>query len=86
MHFTYRTAGTCSLLIDFDLDQDIVHNVRYLKGCNGNLQAVSRLVEGMHTQELIDKLKGINCNGKGTSCADQLAKAVEQARINMANQ
>ena len=84
MHFTYQTEGTCSLLIEFDLIDDAVYNVHYFGGCNGNLQALSRLVEGMPADEVIAKLKGINCGGKGTSCADQLTQAIEEARLEIA--
>ena len=79
MSYSYQTTGTCSRTITFDLDQDIVRNVKFMGGCNGNLQGVARLVEGMHIDELEKRLKGISCNGKPTSCPDQLAFAVRQA-------
>jgi len=84
MRFTYQTWGTCSKFIEFNVENDIVSDVRFIGGCNGNLQAVSRLVEGLTTQQVIDTLRGINCNGKGTSCGDQLSLAVEEARASMA--
>lgn len=80
MHFTYYPQGTCSTEIAFDMDgQGIIRNVQYTKGCNGNLKAVSRLVEGLHYQEIIHKCRGIFCGSKGTSCSDQLSWAVELA-------
>ena len=74
---SYKTSGVCSRQIDFELDGDIVRNVRFVGGCNGNLQGIGRLVEGMKIDEVIEKLEGIDCNGKGTSCHDQLAKALK---------
>ncbi|MBO4901236.1 MAG: TIGR03905 family TSCPD domain-containing protein [Lachnospiraceae bacterium] len=79
MTHTYRTRGTCSKQITFDLNDGIVSNVSFVGGCNGNLQGVGRLVEGQKAEELVAKLKGINCGGKGTSCPDQLARAIEIA-------
>lgn len=76
---TYRTKGTCSLAINFDIIDNKVHNVSYVGGCNGNLQGISRLVEGMDVNEAISKLEGIKCNTKPTSCPDQLAQALKQA-------
>ncbi|MCH5185977.1 MAG: TIGR03905 family TSCPD domain-containing protein [Oscillospiraceae bacterium] len=79
--YSYKTSGTCAAEICFDIDEgDIVKNVRFVKGCNGNTQGISRLVEGMKADEVISRLKGTNCNGKGTSCPDQLALALEAAR------
>jgi len=77
MHHTYKTSGTCSRQIDFDLEDGIVKNVRYTGGCNGNLQGISRLVEGKSAKEIQGLLEGINCGGRGTSCPDQLAKALK---------
>ena len=79
MNYTYKTKGTCSSQIDFDINDGIVTNVRFLGGCNGNLKAVSRLVEGKTADEIASILGGINCNGRGTSCGDQLARAVREA-------
>lgn len=79
MNYSYRTTGTCSTKITFELDNDIVRNVQFSSGCNGNLQGISRLVEGMTVEEIEKRLKGISCNGKPTSCPDQLAFAVRQA-------
>ena len=75
----YRTKGTCSSFIDFDLDGDIIHNVRFTGGCNGNLKGIGSLVEGMRAQDVIDRLEGTTCGFKSTSCPDQLAKALKEA-------
>lgn len=75
MTFTYKTKGTCSTQIRFDIEDNILHNVSFTGGCNGNLQAVSRLVEGLPVETVIQKLQGISCNGRPTSCGDQLSKA-----------
>lgn len=74
----YQTKGTCSREINFEVVDGKLHNVSYLGGCNGNLQGVSALVEGMDVHEAIAKLKGIKCGYKQTSCPDQLARALEQ--------
>lgn len=79
MHFTYPTHNVCSMLIDFDLEGDVVHNVRFTGGCNGNLKAVGILVEGMTVAQIEEKLGGNTCGPRPTSCADQLAKAVRRA-------
>lgn len=73
----YTTKGTCSRFIDFDVEDNKVTNVRFIMGCNGNTQGVAALVEGMDINEVIKRLKGIDCNGRGTSCPDQLAIALE---------
>lgn len=74
----YTTSGVCSREIEFDVVDGKLHNVHYLGGCNGNLQGVGALVEGMEIHEAIARLKGIKCGMKGTSCPDQLATALEQ--------
>ncbi|MBR4745749.1 MAG: TIGR03905 family TSCPD domain-containing protein [Clostridia bacterium] len=79
MKYKYYTQGTCSTEINFDLVGNKVSNVSFVHGCNGNLQAVSRLVDGLTVDEIESKLKGINCNGRGTSCGDQLARAIRKA-------
>ena len=80
MQYTYRTKGTCSQQITFEMDQDqVVRNVQFTGGCNGNLKAVSRLVDGCTAEEIVKKCAGITCGFKDTSCADQIAKAVIQA-------
>jgi uncharacterized protein (TIGR03905 family) len=80
MKYTYKTKGTCSSAIEFDLNNNIVTNVHFYGGCDGNLKALSRLVEGATTEEIETKLAGITCGWKKTSCADQLAQAVREAR------
>ena len=80
MQFEYRTQGTCSSRILFEIEDHRLHNVRYIGGCNGNLQGVGRLVEGMDIDEVQEKLAGIRCGMKSTSCPDQLARAIEQAK------
>lgn len=78
MKYTYRTKGTCSAEIIIELDDNsIVRHVEYLGGCNGNLKGISTLVEGLPATEVIDRLKGIRCGMKSTSCPDQLARALE---------
>ncbi|MBQ3843185.1 MAG: TIGR03905 family TSCPD domain-containing protein [Ruminiclostridium sp.] len=79
MEYKYKTRMVCSTEIRFTLDGDVVKNVSFTGGCNGNLKAVSILVDGMTVKEIEDKLGGNTCNGRPTSCADQLAKAVRQA-------
>jgi len=73
----YKTQGTCSSAIDLELDGDIIKSVSFTGGCNGNLQGISKLVEGMNKNDAIAKLKGIKCGFKNTSCPDQLAHALE---------
>ena len=75
----YKTKGTCSTQIDIEVDGDIIKSVKFTGGCNGNLQGVSRLVEGMKAEDAIEKLRGIKCGFKPTSCPDQLSYAIEQA-------
>ncbi len=79
MQYEYRTKGTCSQRILFELEDGIVRNLQYIGGCHGNLQGISKLVEGMKAEDVIDRVKGIRCGMKQTSCPDQLAKALEEA-------
>ena len=79
MHYDYRTKNTCSQIISLDLDGDVVRNVKFYGGCEGNLKAIPILVEGMTVEEIERKLTGVQCGRRGTSCGDQLAKAVRQA-------
>lgn len=81
MKIEYKTSGTCSRSITFDIDSDtrVVKNVSFLGGCNGNLQGISRMVEGLPASEVVSRLKGIKCGNKATSCPDQLACALQQA-------
>lgn len=73
----YKTKGTCSRVISFDVVDNKVTNVRFLGGCSGNTQGVAALVEGMDVNEAIKRMDGIDCAGRGTSCPDQLAKALK---------
>ena len=75
---TYKTTGTCSRVIDFEVVDNQVHNVRFQGGCSGNTQGVARLVEGMPVDEAIRRLEGIRCGMKPTSCPDQLATALKK--------
>ena len=84
MKYSYQTRGVCSVQILFDLDDDVVSNVVFIGGCNGNLKAISKLVDGMTVSQIEGYLKGNTCGSKPTSCADQLAIAVRQA-YNKAN-
>lgn len=79
MHYTYKTQGTCSKKIDFDLEDGIIKNVSFTGGCNGNLQGIGRLVEGKDAAETAALLAGVNCGMKGTSCPDQLSRALTEA-------
>lgn len=79
----YKTNGTCSQMIDFEVEGDIIKSVAFTGGCNGNLQGISALVRGMKVEEAIAKLKGIKCGMKNTSCPDQLAHALEQYKEEM---
>lgn len=79
MHYQYKTSGVCAQLIDFDINDGVITNVAFTGGCNGNLKAVSKLVDGMTVSNIEDKLKGNTCGFKSTSCADQLAIAVRKA-------
>lgn len=74
----YQTSGTCSAYILGEVEDGIIRKVQFVGGCSGNTQGISRLVEGMRVEDAIKKLKGIDCAGRGTSCPDQLAKALEQ--------
>ena len=79
MSYTYKTSGTCSTQIDFELDGNVIHNVRFTGGCNGNLKAVSSLVEGQTVENVVERLAGIKCGFKNTSCGDQLSKELLEA-------
>ncbi len=78
MTYQYRTRGVCSRAIVFDLEDGILHNVRFEGGCSGNTQGIGALVEGMTAEEAIRRLQGIRCGIKATSCPDQLAQALQQ--------
>ena len=75
--YQYKTKGTCSQAIYFDLEDNKVKNVQFMGGCNGNLKGIAALVKGMPAKEVVERLKGVECGVKGTSCPDQLAKNLE---------
>ncbi len=77
--YTYKTKGTCASHIQLELDGDVLRKVKFIKSCDGNSQGIARLVEGLTVEEIKQKLSGIKCGGKCTSCPDQLAKAVDEA-------
>ena len=78
MEFTYRPRGVCSQLMEIEVEGDRIKHVKVTGGCSGNLQGISRLVEGMDIKEAISRMEGIRCGFKPTSCPDQLAKALKQ--------
>lgn len=78
--YSYQPSGVCSSRITFEVDNGVVKNVQFTRGCNGNAQGIGRLVEGMNIDEVITRLKGVDCGGRGTSCPDQLAQALELAK------
>lgn len=77
----FRTKGVCSILINFDVEDNKLKNVKFVGGCNGNLQGISKLVEGMDIDEVITRLQGIQCRN-GTSCPNELAKALIEYKAN----
>lgn len=79
MRYSFTPGGVCSALIEFDIDDNIVKNVKFTRGCDGNTQGVAALCDGMSADEVIKKLEGIDCRGRGTSCPDQLARAIKLA-------
>ncbi len=78
MHKTYKTSGTCSVQIDYDIENNKIYNLQFTGGCNGNLKGIAALVEGQDVEEVKKRLRGITCNSKTTSCPDQLAKSLEE--------
>ncbi len=78
--YSYKTKGTCSRFINFESDGKVVKNVVFGGGCSGNTQGISKLVEGMEIDRIIELLNGIDCGGRGTSCPAQLAEAVKQVK------
>jgi len=76
-HVTFNPKGVCSVQIDFDIEDGKLYNVSFIGGCNGNLKAIGRLVEGKDAKEIADILRGNDCRMRGTSCADQFAKAID---------
>lgn len=79
MQYEYKTKGTCSQRILFEINDNKISNVQFIGGCNGNLQGISKLVEGMEVSEVISRIEGIRCGFKATSCPDQLATAIKEA-------
>ena len=79
MSYEYKTKGTCSQRILFDIEDNKVKNVQFIGGCNGNLKGIAVLVEGMDVQDVIARVEGIKCGMKSTSCPDQLAQALKEA-------
>jgi len=82
MEYTYKTSGTCSREIHFEVVDGKVKNVRFVGGCNGNLKGIGALVEGMDIDDVIARVEGISCGGRPTSCPDQLSRALKQAKEN----
>ena len=80
MQYTYKTKGTCSQMINFEVEDSKVKNVQFFGGCNGNLKGIAALVEGMDIDEVIARVEGVKCGMKSTSCPDQLAQALKQAK------
>ena len=89
MHYTFDVRGVCSRMVSFDLNENnVVSNIEFLGGCNGNLQGIARLAEGKTAEELIDLLEGVRCGFKNTSCPDQFDNALrrtleEKAMLNL---
>lgn len=79
MKISYVPKGVCSRLMEIDVENDTIQHVKVVGGCNGNLQGVSRLLEGMKVEEAISRIEGIRCGAKPTSCPDQIAQALKQA-------
>ena len=77
--YSYKPNGVCSMQINFAIDGDVVRDVQFVGGCAGNTQGISKLVEGMKVADVIERLKNTDCRGRGTSCPDQLAKALQSA-------
>ena len=80
MQYTYKTKGTCSREIVFEVEEGKVKNVQFFGGCNGNLKGIAALVEGMDVNDVITRVEGICCGPKATSCPDQLAQALKEVR------
>ena len=78
MDYVYKPKGVCAQQINFSIEDGKMHNVSFLKGCNGNLKAISKLIEGMEAEKVVKILEGNTCGMKNTSCADQLAKAIKE--------
>jgi len=83
MQFEYKTKGTCSQQIILEIEDGKVHNVQFIGGCNGNLKGICSLIEGMDIDEIISRVDGIHCGMKNTSCPDQLAQALKEAKASL---
>ena len=79
MRYEYKTENTCSQIISFDIDGNVITNIKFYGGCNGNLKAIAKLLEGTTVEEIEEKLLGNTCGRRPTSCTDQLARAVRKA-------
>lgn len=77
MNVNFTPRGVCARAMNFDIEDGVIRNLKVTGGCNGNLKGIAKLVEGMKAEEVVARLEGIDCNGKGTSCPDQLAQAVK---------
>ena len=77
--FTYQTKGVCSRAIEIEIEDGIINRVEYIGGCHGNTQGVAALIRGMRVEDAIERLSGIDCRGRGTSCPDQLSRALREA-------
>ncbi len=77
MKYQYKTQGTCSRLIDIEIEDGVIKNICFTGGCHGNLQGISKLVAGLKPEDVISRLDGVMCGNKGTSCPDQLSKALK---------
>ncbi|MBE6050795.1 MAG: TIGR03905 family TSCPD domain-containing protein [Clostridium sp.] len=80
--FTYKTKGTCAREISFEIENNMIKEVNFIGGCDGNLKAISSLVKGMKVEDAIERLEGIDCRGKGTSCGDQFSCALKEWKNN----
>ena len=80
MEYRYFPRGVCSRLIELEIEDDVIKSCRFTGGCHGNLQGIGKLVQGMDVDDAIEKLEGIDCGGRGTSCPDQLAQALKAAK------
>ncbi len=85
MRYSYKTNGTCSRQIDFEVENGIVTDVSFMGGCNGNLKGISALCKGMRIDDVIEKLQGIKCGFKNTSCPDQFAKALSKIKAEVSD-
>ncbi len=80
MKYTYKTKGVCSSTINFEVENGVITELQFIGGCNGNLKGISSLCKGMRIEEVIERLEGIRCGFKSTSCPDQLAKALKEVQ------